>query len=44
MFVVAGELAVEQLDTTDFNHAVAVVSGQPGGFSIQKYLAHGWAY
>ena len=39
--VVAGELAVEQLHTADFNDAVAAFGGQARGFSVKNDLAHG---
>ncbi len=39
--VVAGELAVEQLDTTDLDDAVALIGIQAGGFGVQEYLSHG---
>jgi hypothetical protein len=35
-----GELAIHQLHTSDFNHAVALVREKAGGFGIKKNLTH----
>src|SRR5690606_4668482 len=42
MQVVAGELAVEQLDATDLDDAVAVVGREARGFRVEDDLAHQW--
>ena len=39
--VVAGQLAVDQLHTPDFDDPIPLVGVQAGGFRIQEQLAHG---
>jgi hypothetical protein len=40
MQAVAGKPPVDDFDTTDFDHPVAIVGLKTGGFRIQYYLTH----
>jgi hypothetical protein len=42
MFVVSGELAVQQFDAANFDDAVAARRGQAGGLGVEDDLTHQW--